>query len=408
MTPAAALSQQPFNLRSLTFSVYLPTLLFAIGQGAVLPVIPLFAKDLGASAAAASLVFAMRGIGTMALDLPGGLVVSRYGDKGAMLAGTALVAIVALGASTSPSPFVLGLLILVMGGAWAFWQLARLAYVSEVTPIEQRGRALSLVGGMNRTGNFIGPVIGGFMGRELGLESVFYVQAVAGLAAAALMFVSVRSSGSETITAHGLGRRLASTVVDNRRVFLATAFPVVALGILRQARQVFIPLWGDSIGLDVAQIGLVAGASTFVDAMIFYPVGLIMDRNGRKWAAVPCLGILAAGFLILPATNDITGFVAVAMLTGFGNGLGAGIVMTLGADYAPPNRRGEFLGVWRLIADAGAGGGPLVVSFFIGLASLAAASIACGAIGLAGALIMAVFVPETLRRAAPDKSSLEF
>jgi hypothetical protein len=38
----------------------------------------------------------------------------------------------------------------VMGFAWAIWQLARLAYVSDVTPPEMRGRALSLVGGTNR------------------------------------------------------------------------------------------------------------------------------------------------------------------------------------------------------------------------------------------------------------------
>ena len=52
---ARASGEQPFRLRSLVFSVYLPTLLFAIGQGAILPVIPLFARDLGASVAIASL-----------------------------------------------------------------------------------------------------------------------------------------------------------------------------------------------------------------------------------------------------------------------------------------------------------------------------------------------------------------
>ncbi|HLF79255.1 MAG TPA: MFS transporter [Dehalococcoidia bacterium] len=397
-------TQPPFKLSSLVLSVYLPTFLFAIGQGAVLPVIPLFAKDLGATAAAASLVFAMRGVGTMALDIPGGLFISRYGDKFAMLAGTALIAVVAIGASLSPTPFALGALILVMGGGWAFWQLARLAYVSEITPIEHRGRALSLVGGMNRAGNFVGPIIGGLMGRELGLESVFYVQAVAGLSASALMFFSVRdSSGSENIEGHGLGGRLVSTVVENKSVFLAAGLPIIALGILRQARQVFLPLWGDSIGLDVAEIGLVVGVSTFVDAAVFYPVGLMMDRRGRKWVAVPSLAILAVGFLLLPATNDVTGFVLIGMLTGFGNGLGSGIVMTLGADFAPETRRGEFLGVWRLIGDAGAGGGPLVVSFVIGLATLGTASVVCGVIGLAGALIMAAFVPETLRLSGPAR-----
>src|SRR5687767_7103819 len=155
-TPAEA---QPFRLSSLTFSVYIPTILFSIGQGAVIPVIPLFARDLGASLAAASLIVAMRGIGSLLFDVPAGVAVSKWGDKGAMVLGTALASLVAIGAAFSSSPIVLGILILLMGGGWTYWQIARLAYITEVTPIEQRGRAMSMVGGMNRVGNFIGPVI---------------------------------------------------------------------------------------------------------------------------------------------------------------------------------------------------------------------------------------------------------
>jgi MFS family permease len=409
------MSDQPLNgsefkIRSLTLSVYIPTILFSIGQGAVIPVIPLFALDLGASVAAAGLIVALRNIGQLIFDMPAGIAVSKWGDKGAMVAGTAMVSIVAIGAAFSPSPLVLGPLVLIMGGGWAFWQLARLAYVSEVAPIEQRGRALSMLGGMNRVGNFIGPVIGGLLGREFGLESAFIAQAVMGLAASAMMFAVVRKgSGSEEMEGgHGLTGRLASTVIDNRRIFLAAGIPIIALSVLRQARQIFIPLWGDDIGLDVAEIGLVTSLSFLADAGVFYPVGAIMDRFGRKWAAVPCLMTLAIGLIILPATDEFYGFLVVAMLTGVGNGFGAGINMTLGADFAPEVGRGEFLGVWRLISDAGGAAGPLVISLLTAIGSLGLASVASGGIGLVGAVIMIVFVPETLRRAnIVEQSSTE-
>jgi MFS family permease len=86
------------------------------------------------------------------------------------------------------------------------------------------------------------------------------------------------------------------------------------------------------------------------------------------------------------------------MLTGIGNGLGAGIVQVLGADFAPVERRGEFLGVWRFIGDVGNAGGPFVVSVVVGIASLGLASICSGTLGLAGAALMWLAVPETLRR----------
>src|SRR5512146_396171 len=93
---------QRFKLSSLTFSIYVPTLLFAIGQGAIIPAIPLFAKDLGSSVAAAALIVALRGIGQLVFDMPAGLIVSRWGEKSSMVAGMGLIALGAVGASLSP------------------------------------------------------------------------------------------------------------------------------------------------------------------------------------------------------------------------------------------------------------------------------------------------------------------
>src|SRR4051812_24797094 len=115
-----------FSLGSLWLSVYLPTILYSIGEGAVIPIVPLFARELGASIPVASLIVAMRGVGQLLFDVPAGVFVSKFGDKGAMVLGTLLVASVAVTAVFTPSPLVLAPLMLMMGGGWSFWQLARL------------------------------------------------------------------------------------------------------------------------------------------------------------------------------------------------------------------------------------------------------------------------------------------
>jgi MFS family permease len=307
-----------------------------------------------------------------------------------------------VGAAFSPTPLALAFLVFVMGGGWAFWQVARLAYVSEQVPLAHRGRAISMTGGMNRVGNFIGPVVGGGLGSAFGLEAAFIAQAVLGLASSAVMFMVVaEGEGTENLELHGIGGRLAQTMVDHRKVFLAAGFPMMALGLLRQARQVFIPLWGDEIGLSVAQIGFITSMSFFTDAAVFYPIGMVMDRFGRKWAAVPCLTTLALGLVLLPLTTGFGTFLMIAFLTGVGNGFGAGINMTLGADFAPDVGRGEFLGVWRLLADVGQAGGPAIISVITGVSSLAAASVVSGGIGFVGAAILLAFMPETLKKKDP-------
>jgi MFS family permease len=95
----------------------------------------------------------------------------------------------------------------------------------------------------------------------------------------------------------------------------------------------------------------------------------------------------------LPLTHGVLSLTLVAMALGFGNGIGSGILMTLGAEVAPPAARSQFLGIWRLCADSGNAGGPLVVSAVAALGSLAAGIVTMGAVGLAAAVALIHWVP---------------
>ena len=387
-----------FQLRSLGLSVYLPTFLFAVGQGAVIPFTPLLARELHASVAMAAFIVALRGFGTMLFDIPAGILVGAVGERYAMVIGTALLAVSAIGAAFATTPLQLAVLVFVMGWSWAIWQLARLSYVSEQAPVEVRGRALSLVGGTNRAGNFVGPFIGAALLIPFGLVGAFYVQAALALVATVLMFVLIRGSDdAPDLLAHGAVSHGFIEVMAQHRKILATAgLATVCLGVLRSSRQAIIPLWGEAIGLSPSAVANVFGISNGMDMLLFYPTGSVMDRWGRKWVAIPCLVVLGIGLMLVPLAQDTIMFSVVAMVTGFGNGMGAGIVMTLGADFSPVQRRAEFLGVWRLMSDIGQSSGPAVLGILAGLASLGTASVVTGAIGIVGAAIMWTLVPEPL------------
>jgi MFS-type transporter involved in bile tolerance (Atg22 family) len=75
--------------------------------------------------------------------------------------------------------------------------------------------------------------------------------------------------------------------------------------------------------------------------------------------------------------------------------------MTLGSDFSPRGRRAEFLGAWRLIADVGSVGGPLLIATITSAVSLAAAGFSAAAIGMTGAGILGWILPETLRPPEP-------
>ena len=131
--------------------------------------------------------------------------------------------------------------------------------------------------------------------------------------------------------------------------------------------------------------------------MTMFPLaGYLMDNYGRRYAAIACLALLALGLLAVPQSAGFYTLCLAAMLAGLGNGLGSGINMTLGADFAPPEERGEFLGVWRLMGDAGSFAGPLVMGAVAASFSLMPAFVFTASLGAVGIAIILGFVRETL------------
>ena len=72
--------------------------------------------------------------------------------------------------------------------------------------------------------------------------------------------------------------------------------------------------------------------------------------------------------------------------------------MTLGADLAPREGTGEFLGLWRLTGDFGGSAGPVIVGNLADLFGLSYSGFALGGIGYLAVSIFLRWVPETLQR----------
>jgi MFS family permease len=219
-------------------------------------------------------------------------------------------------------------------------------------------------------------------------------------AAAIVLFITVPAGRDDE--SRGVVVPVGDILREHRGVLLTAGLAATALQGLRQARNALLPLWADSIGLSVQTTAVLFGVSLGVELLLVYPGGSVMDRWGRKAAAIPCLVIMSVGLGSLPLTQGVLTLSLVAMLLGVGNGLSSGVVMTLGADYAPDAIRVPFLGVWRVLSDIGTAGGPLAVAGATAAVTLGGAAVFVGAIGLTAALFVARFVPESeVRRIAP-------
>ncbi|PZF56987.1 MFS transporter [Curtobacterium sp. MCSS17_008] len=431
-----------FDRRGVLLSGFLPAALFAIGEGAIIPIIPIAADSLGASLAFAGFVAALILVGELIGDVPSGVVVGRIGERNAMM-GAAVVSVVGLLVCVvSPSPWVLAVGVFLVGVSTAVFALARHAYMTTAIPLRIRARALSSLGGVFRFGYFVGPFVSAGVVHLTGTtQSAFWIHVVCCLAAAVVLLVlrdpatgvrglrlPSRASRPDTTTAapEATSRTapvphpdepptdtgaqfvereatgLFRTIRDNRAVLARLGSGAALIGALRAGRQVILPLWAVSVGLDDSSAALVIGIAGAVDFALFYTSGQIMDRWGRLASALPCMLGLAISYFLLAWSGHLDArvgwFVAIAIAMSLANGVGSGILMTLGADLAPRGNPAPFLGAWRFTGDFGSAAAPLVISGVTAVASLALASGVMGVLGLVGAGILLRYVPRYLPR----------
>ena len=426
MTPS---DPSPFDVRAVLLSGFLPATLFAIGEGAIIPIIPIAADSLGAGLALAGFVASLILVGELIGDVPSGVVVARIGERNAMI-GAALVSVVGLLVCTAaPNPVVLSVGVFLVGLSTAVFALARHAYMTTAIPVRVRARALSSLGGVFRFGYFVGPFLAAGVIHLTGTtRSAFWVHVVCCLLAAGVLLVvrdpatgvrglrrPRRASDPEAMSAdpavatdtgavlvqqesHGLFR----TIRAHSRVLVRLGSGAALIGAMRAGRQVILPLWAVSVGLDDSTAALVIGVAGAIDFALFYTSGQIMDRWGRLASALPCMLGLSVCYFLLAWSGHLDArvgwFVAVAMAMSLANGVGSGILMTLGADLAPRGAPAPFLGAWRFTGDLGSAAAPLLISGVTAVASIAIASGVMGVLGLVGAGILLRYVPRYLPR----------
>ncbi|MBB3180879.1 MFS transporter [Variovorax sp. Sphag1AA] len=392
--PASSASTT-FSLRKIAVPAFGPSLLFGVGEGAILPIVPLTARDLGASVSMAALVVGLISIGSLLNNIPASLITMRWGERWAIVVAgiwSGLGMLLCLWTSHL-GLFAAGCLM--VGMSQAVYNLARQSYMSEAVPVMYRARALSTLGGVMRIGMFAGPFLAAAAVHTFGLSAA-YVVGIVGVLGAAAVGARIPDLEAPPLPAGQsapASATLFSTMKDHYRVFLTVGIGVVLVSAVRASRQAVIPLWAEHLALAPAVASLIYGLAGGIDMLVFYPAGKVMDHKGRRWVAVPSMVIMGIAMLLMPLTTGFTTLLIAALAIGFGNGIGSGMIMTLGADHAPRNGRAHFLGVWRLMSDIGSSGGPALLSFLAASLSLSAGIAVTGLIALAAAGALAYWIP---------------
>lgn len=384
----------PFSFKKIAVPAFGPSILYGVSNGAILPVVALSARELDASVATSGLIVALIGIGSLVSNIPAAMITSRYGERLSMMGAAALSVLALPLCIFAGHASVLAVGVFLIGMASSVFMLARQTYMIDAVPAYMRARALSTLAGTMRIGVFVGPFAGAALIHFMGLQGAYWVAVAAMAGAGVIAHLAPDMTPPERRDAAVQAKpRVLDVARAHRRVFLTLGLGILLVSAVRASRQVVIPLWADHLGINPTTTSIIYGLVAAIDMSVFYPAGTLMDRRGRLWVAVPSTLLMGFALIGTSLTSGVVGFLIVSMMLGMGNGIGSGIVMTLGADAAPSAGRTEFLGIWRLVADLGSSLGPVVLSAITALVSLAAAVAAMGGFGLAGAAVFWHWLP---------------
>ena len=381
-------------LRDLVLPVYVPSVAGTLGIGMLVPVLPLYLRDIGMSFSEVAVVLGAVGVGAMIGGIPSGSIMARHDERVLMV-----ISLIAMAATTAVFGLTAALAALVAlrfayGVGNIALRLSRQTYVAERVAAGARGRALSLIGGSFRFSLLVGPPLGGYLADTIGFAWTFLVTGVvtaAGLAGAADRVWGSPAPGTPTVQ-----RVPLLAALWRYRGVLAKAGMASGLVIaVRQGRYVALPLIAAELDLSLTAIGGLLAIGTGADLLLFPVAGYLMDRYGRLHAIVPSFLLVTVGLVILGFADTAAEIALAGAVMGVGNGIGAGTMLTMASDLAPGEARGQVLSGLAVLQDTGSLLGPLIVGVAADAAGVGASAFALAAVMVLASAWLVIVVGET-------------
>ncbi len=345
------------------------TLFFALfvtvtGVGIVVPLLPVYASNLGASGLYIGLIFGAFSISRTILLPYFGRLSDRKGRKPFILVGLLSYAIVSGAFVLSSQVTHLIAIRFFQGIASAMIMPVIQAYVGDITPQGREGFIMGLFNMSLFFGLSLGPVAGGVIKDHFSLQSSFVCMGMLALVGFGLCLWLLPGTQAETALRTGRQPLEWRAILVDRVVvglFVFRLAYTAGIGIIWG----FLPVLADiEFNLKSSQIGVLVMLGVLVSGLVQVPMGYLADRFSRKTMVV-CGGILA-GLAILSyqwADSSADLFVASSLF-----GLGGGIAMpALMAVSVLKGHQTESMGSVMALLTMGHSMGMLVGSLFAGM-----------------------------------------
>lgn len=331
-------------------------LLIFFGFQMLLPTLPIYVKSLGGADSVLGWVTGIVTISSLIVRPLAGMALDKFGRKGILLTGIAIIIILTLAYWLFPFVGIILVIRLMHGVGWGAASTASNTVATDVIPKKRFGEAMGFFSLSTSLAMALAPALG--LALLTGLEAPGLMLTSAGFGAAALILaIFFRYRPVERQQAANKKRMpferssLRPTVV---MFFVSATYGAVIS---------FISLYAMEEG--IANIGvffLVFAAAMLVTRPLF---GRMVDRFGFHAATYPGLIILVVAMLLLSRASTMPAFLIAALFFGVGLGAVQSSLQTMSVVFAPRDRLGAANATFFTGFDGGIGFGSIIAGIVV-------------------------------------------
>jgi MFS transporter, DHA1 family, multidrug resistance protein len=333
------------------------------------PLLPLLARELGATAPMVGLVVGASTLTGIFLKLPAGAWSDVLGRRPLLVLGTIVFAVMPF---TYPGVASLGALIVarfIHGSATAIFGPVASASLSDLAPPRRRATWLSTYSTIQGSGQALGPVVAGYLIASGRYDLAFVT---AGLFAVATPFMAAAWPATSPLPAAEVPPpRLEQFTQGIREVgrqplILMTSVAQAAQFVLNGTLNAFLPLFArDVLGLSAFHLGWLFALQTLTTLSTRPLMGMMSDRIGRRGVIVTGLIVCSGGVSLVSMATTGAALAAAILVYGIGVAVTTAATSAFITDLAHRARYGAAHGVFGTIYDIGDALGPIVAGVLV-------------------------------------------
>jgi DHA1 family multidrug resistance protein-like MFS transporter len=366
-----ASSKIPRSIDAKIFTtLFLSVFVTALGAGLVVPLLPVYAYELGAGSFQISLIFASFSLSRSIFVPYFAKLSDKKGRKPFLTSGLLIYFFLSLLYASSKRVEILIFLRLGQGFASAMILPVAQAYVGVITPAHKEGRIMGLFNISLYIGLTIGPLLGGFVNDWFNIRVSFLsmgVLTLLGFFLCVLFLPKENQAISRNLTHKWMGIPY-TVLLRDYKIFSLFAFRTcftICIGIT----WTFLPLLASTrLGLSSSAIGLVIMINVLVTAAFQTPMGYLADRFSKKILILAGGIIGVVSILYLNRANSFLDLFMANALLGLSGGISIPAIMALGViEGRKTKAMGQLMGLLALSHSLGMLLGPILAGVMIEL-----------------------------------------